>query len=134
MKRSGLARSFFRLPHSQPFCCFFLSHFLQPNAHKAQSHPRSCGGLEPCQPSKAKRRRVLQPPPPYPLVPEKNNPKLLKHNVALWYIPQGLRYASGTSPMSHNNIMLSSRTEPSRSPASLPENHNSPPPFQRCRG
>jgi hypothetical protein len=32
----------------------------------------------------AKSRWALQPPPPCPLVPEKNNPTLFKHNVALW--------------------------------------------------
>ena len=28
-RTSGLARSFFGLPHNPPCCCFFLSHFLQ---------------------------------------------------------------------------------------------------------
>ncbi|MBL0327014.1 MAG: hypothetical protein IPP61_17935 [Cytophagaceae bacterium] len=48
---------------------------LQPNAHKAQSHPRACGGLEPCQPSKQKDVGT----PTTTTVPtcaRKNNPKL----------------------------------------------------------
>jgi len=29
IRSSWLAQSFCRLPHNPPFCCFFLSHFLQ---------------------------------------------------------------------------------------------------------
>jgi len=50
-RTSGLAWSFCRFPHNQPFCCFFLSHFLQ-NSKKDVCTPTATTVLHLCQKKK----------------------------------------------------------------------------------
>lgn len=63
----------------RPFCCFFLSHFLQCHRTVAHCNPHSaalhCGCKEPPHRSNAKSR-FTPTTTTVPLVPEKNNPKL----------------------------------------------------------
>ncbi len=110
---------------------FFCHTFCKPATPKAQSHPRSCGGLEPFLPCKAKSR-CTPTATTVSLVPEKNNPMRLIHNVILYNRPPACilpaipRHANALSSL-YKHIILSRHPLQPALPTP-PEGHNSPPP------